>query len=353
MTGTHQPQRRLPAEWEPHAGTLLAFPHEGADWPGKYETVRWAFTEIVKKITATEKVFLVVSSGKHRDAVASMLNRNHIDPTAVEYIIHPTNRSWMRDSGPVIVRKPDGSCEALHFHFNGWAKYGNYRKDMHTAPAVAAHLKLPLTSVYYHGRRVVLEGGAIDTNGCGTLITTEECLLDPQIQVRNPGFSRKDYEAVFREYLGTDNVIWLGEGIAGDDTHGHVDDICRFVNNKTLLCCSESNSRDENYRKMQDNLDRLNSSVLEDGSRPEIVAIPLPHRVEFEGIRLPASYVNFLITNQSVLVPTFNDPNDREALGIISELFPERRVCGIHALDLVWGLGTLHCLSHEIPLKHK
>ncbi len=341
--------RRLPAEWEKHAGTLLSFPHEGADWPGKYGAVQWAFVEMIKKVSASEPVFLLVKSPSHRDRVEQMLERAGTDLQTIQYICQPSNRNWMRDSGPIIVRRNKNDREALNFHFNGWAKYGNYRLDMHTAPVVASALKIPVTQVLYKGRHVVLEGGAIDSNGCGTLVTTEECLLDPSVQVRNPGFGREDYEHIFNEYLGITNVIWLGEGIAGDDTHGHVDDICRFVNAKTLLCCNEKNPRDENHRKMQANLERLSQARLEDGSRPEVVTIPLPGRIEFEGLRLPASYVNFMITNTQVLVPTFNDPNDRVALGIIGELFPDRNVVGIHALDLVWGLGTLHCLSHEIP----
>jgi agmatine deiminase len=213
---------------------------------------------------------------------------------------------------------------------------------------VAEVLGLPLTPVRRNGRAVVLEGGAIDVNGAGTLITTEECLLSAKTQVRNPGFSRRDYEAVFREYLGIRNVIWLGQGIEGDDTHGHVDDICRFVNRNTVVACTEPNRKDANHKRLLDNLERLKSSRLEDGGKLEIVPIPMPGRIEFEDLRLPASYANFLVTQGCVLVPTFNDANDCKTLGILSELFEGRRVIGIHAVDLVWGLGTLHCLSREI-----
>jgi agmatine deiminase len=341
--------RRLPAEWEKHAGTLLSFPHEGADWPGKYGAIQWAFVEIIRNVSRFEPVFLNIKSEEQKPKILEMLGKAKVDTSVIHFIIHPTNRNWMRDSGPIIVKTNDGSREALNFHFNGWAKYGNYRLDMHTAKAVADHFRIPLTRAMHENGHIVLEGGSIDINGKGTLITTEECLLDEKVQTRNPGFSRDDYAEVFRKYLGITNIIWLGAGIEGDDTHGHVDDICRFVNSDTVVCCSEQNSKDPNHKKMKSNLERLRSAKLESGQKVTIIEIPLPGRVEFEGMRLPASYVNFLITNGSVLVPTFNDKNDYKALGMLNEVFPDREVIGIHALDLVWGLGTLHCLSHEIP----
>ena len=349
MATTHPPSRRLPAEWEPHQATLLAFPHEGRDWPGKYDAVKWAFVEIIRKVAVYEPVLLVVKSREQRERVRAMLGQAHADRGNVRCVIANTNRSWMRDSGPVVVQRSDGTREALQFRFNGWAKYPNHRLDAAIPPAVAASLQLPLTRVLRGGRPIVLEGGAIDVNGSGTLITTEECLLDAGAQVRNPGFTKQDYESVFGEYLGVRNVIWLGRGIEGDDTHGHVDDICRFVNRTTVVACVEPNRKDVNHRRLQDNLERLESRRLEDGSRLQVVPVPMPNRIDFEDLRLPASYVNFLVTNGCVLVPTFNDPNDRKALGILSELFKGRTVIGIHAVDLVWGLGTLHCLSHDIP----
>jgi len=341
--------RRLPAEWEKHQATLLAFPHDGKDWPGKYDAVKWAFVEIIRKVAPHETVLLVVKSREQRDRVAAMLKQAHADVDHVRYIILNTNRSWMRDSGPVVVKRSDGKREALQFRFNGWAKYPNHRLDAKIPSAAAAALDLPLTQVRYNGKPVVLEGGAIEVNGSGTLITTEECLLDADTQVRNPGFSKKDYEAVFNQVLGIRNVIWLGEGIDGDDTHGHVDDICRFVNRNTVVACVEKNRIDINHKRLRDNLERLKRARLEDNSQLQVVPIPMPGRIDFEDLRLPASYVNFLITNGCVLVPTFNDPNDGKALGILSELFMGRKVIGIHAVDLIWGLGTLHCLSHEIP----
>ena len=342
-------KRRFPAEWEKQEGIILCFPHNGKDWPGKYQSIQWAMVEFIKKIAAFEKVILLVADEKLKSRVSEMLSLAHVDNSRVRFITHRTNRSWMRDSGPIIVEKGRGSREALNFHFNGWAKYSNFHLDRTVPGKVAAFLGLPLTPALYKGRPVVLEGGAIEVNGRGTLLTSEECLLDKVIQVRNPGFTKSDYEAVFAEYLGVSNTIWLGEGIKGDDTHGHIDDLCRFVNENTILTAVEADSRDENYSVLQDNLCRLKDATLEDGTSPNIVELPMPNKLYFEGIRIPASYANFLILNECVLVPTFNDPNDRMALNIISACFPEREIIGISAIDLIWGFGTLHCLSQQVP----
>lgn len=328
---------------------MLCFPHDGKDWPGKYGAIQWALVEFIKKIASVEKVYLLVSDEKLKEKVAGMLERAHVDASRVHYILQRTNRSWMRDSGPLIVKKGNGEREALDFGFNGWAKYANYRLDRHVPAKAASFLDLPLTKAMYKGRQVVLEGGAIDSNGKGTLLTSEECLLDPEIQVRNPGFTKADYEAVFAEYLGITNTIWLGKGIAGDDTHGHIDDLCRFVNADTIISVIESDKKDENYEALQDNLSRLKKASLEDGSSPVVVELPMPQKLYFEDIRIPASYANFLILNGTVLVPTFNDPNDRIALNIIADCFPGREVIGISAIDLIWGFGTLHCLSQQVP----
>ena len=277
-----------------------------------------------------------------------MLETAHVNLRKVTFIIQKTNRSWMRDSGPIIV-KNGSKREALNFNFNGWAKYKNYKLDRNVPDKLASVLNLPLTRVIYKGKPVILEGGAIDVNGKGTLLTSEECLMDQKIQVRNPGFSKTDYEDIFREYLGISNVIWLGDGITGDDTHGHIDDLARFVNEDTIITVVESDPKDSNYKALQENLKRLQNSKLENGKAPKIVCLPMPQKLEFEGLRLPASYANFLIMNKSVLVPVFNDPRDREALNIIAECFPERSVIPISAIDLIWGFGTLHCLSQQIP----
>ncbi len=340
---------RFPAEWEKQQGILLCFPHNGNDWPGKYGAIQWAFVEFIKKVATFEEVFLVVASEELKNKVLHLLQTAHVNVDKVSFIIHKTNRSWMRDSGPIIV-KNGKERKALNFNFNGWAKYSNYKLDRHVPEKVSQFLNVPLEQVKYKGKPVVLEGGAIDVNGNGTLITSEECLLDPKIQVRNPGFGKTDYEAIFKEYLGVTHTIWLGDGIKGDDTHGHIDDLARFVNENTIVTVVESDKKDANYAALQENLKRLENAVLEDGSKPRIVTLPMPSSIHFDGIVIPASYANFLILNQAVLVPTFNDSRDREALNILAGVFPDREVIGISAIDLIWGFGTLHCLSQQIPL---
>ncbi|KIQ22328.1 agmatine deiminase [Flavobacterium sp. MEB061] len=340
--------RRFPAEWEKQQGIVLCFPHNGNDWPGKYEAVQWAFVEFIKKVATFETVFLVVADEKLKEKVAGMLESARVNLVNISYIIHKTNRSWMRDSGPIVV-KNGSKREALNFNFNGWAKYKNYQLDKFVPSKIADFIEVPLTQVMYKGKPVIVEGGAIDVNGKGTLLTSEECLMHPSIQVRNKNFTKEDYEAVFKEYLGVTNVIWLGDGIEGDDTHGHIDDLCRFVNEDTIVTIVETDKNDANYKPLQDNLKRLQNAKLEDGKSPTIVALPMPKRVDFEDLRLPASYANFLILNNCVLVPTFNDSNDRVALNILSECFPDREVIGISCIDFIWGFGTLHCLSQQIP----
>lgn len=338
----------FPAEWERQEGILLCFPHNGKDWPGKYGAIQWAFVEFIKKITEFEHVMLVVSSENLQEKVHGMLTMAHVDIKKVSFIIHKTNRSWMRDSGPIIV-KNGKKRKAVNFNFNGWAKYSNYKLDRHVPKKVADFLNVPLETAVYKGKPVILEGGAIDVNGLGTLLTTEECLLDPKIQVRNKGFSKEDYEAIFKEYLGVSNTIWLGEGIKGDDTHGHVDDLARFVSPNTIVTVLEENPKDINYKALHENFQRLEDAVLENGEKPSVIPLPMPKRIDFDGLVLPASYANFLILNKAVLVPTFNDSRDREALNMLTNVFPDREVIGISAIDLIWGFGTLHCLSQQIP----
>ncbi len=340
---------RIPAEWEPHQATWLGWPHNKEDWPGKFTPIQWVYAEIVKKISRGEIVRIVVESKEHERKAKSVLISSEVDLSKVEFYHLKTDRGWMRDSGPAFV-KSNGKVELVNFKFNGWAKYSNCKKDEKLPKFISEKLGIKRITAEHKGNQVVLEGGSIDTNGNGTLITTEECLMDDKVQVRNPGFTKKDYEEIFKKFLGIKNVLWLGKGIAGDDTHGHVDDLCRFVNKKTVVLVQEKNSKDENYKLLQENKERLQSMKLEDGSKVEAIELPMPEPVIFKGQRLPASYANFYFSNAAVIVPTFNDPNDKTALGILSELIKDRPVIGIHAVDLVWGLGTLHCLTHEQPV---
>ena len=340
---------RMPAEWEPHQATWLGWPHNPTDWPDKLDTIRWVYTEIVRRISQGEIVRMLVRSAAEEKLARRYLTRAGADVRRVKFVIHPTNRGWTRDSGPIFVKREDRTA-IVHFHFNAWAKYPDWRKDRHVPEIAARLLRKPLFHARCNGRDFVLEGGGIDVNGRGTLLTTEECYLDPKTQVRNPGLGKREIEATLKAYLGVTNIFWLGGGIVGDDTHGHVDDLCRFVNPSTVVLIREDNPKDINYRPLEENWERIQDLRLEDGSKPEVVALPMPGPLLFDGDRLPASYANFYISNAAVLVPTFNDPNDRIALGILGELFKDRPVAGIHAVDLVLGFGTLHCLTQQQPV---
>lgn len=341
---------RLPAEWEKHQATILCWPTNKSDWPGKFVPIYWVYVDIIRRVTESEPVILIVKDATQKALAQRLLEKAYVDLDKVQFLITATDRNWMRDSCPAFVKDNKTKQRLIvDFHFDAWSKYDNWRKDVKLPKFLSKKLDITYTEAVYNNYEVTLEGGAIDVNGAGTLITTEECLLDPKQQVRNPGYTKEDYLAVFEKYLGIKNIIWLEAGIVGDDTHGHVDDICRFVNKTTILTCRESDSKEENYKILESNFERLQDAKLANGAKPEVVSLPMPRPLSFDGLRLPASYANFYITNSSVLVPTFNDPNDRIALGIIAELFPGRSVCGIHAVDLIWGLGTLHCLSHELP----
>jgi agmatine deiminase len=342
---------RMPAEWEPHEATWIGWPHQLTDWPGKFGPIPWVYAEIARKICAGEILRVLVNSKQHEAQARRVLARVGVDLGRVEFFRYPTNRGWTRDSGPIFIRRDDRENAIIRFRFNGWARYNDWQRDDAVPDRAARALGLRIFRAKIGGRDFVLEGGSIDGNGRGTLLTTEECLLDPTVQVRNPGMGRKEIESALRDSLGVTNVLWLGKGIVGDDTHGHVDDLCRFVNSRTVVLVSEENPNEANYQALQENRERLQGMRLEDDSKIEVVPIPVPAPLYFQGQRLPASYANFYVSNAAVLVPTFNDPNDCHALGILGELFRDRPVVGIHAVDLVWGLGTLHCLTHEQPAK--
>jgi len=352
------PGYTMPAEWEKHAATWLGWPHHEADWPGKMDAVRWVYGEMVRKIAPGETVRILVRHKTEQKNAASLLRRAGCDLQNVRFIVHPTNRGWLRDSGPIFLKRKTSNIEhrtsnaetaVVHFHFNAWARHDDWQKDRKVPELAARLLRKRLFHAEFDGKPFVLEGGGIEVNGRGTLLTTEECYLHPKIQVRNPGLTRAQYEETFKKYLGVKNVFWLPNGAAGDDTHGHIDDVCRFVNRNTLVLIQEKNKHDVNYRPLVENRERIRDLRLEDGSRPEVVPLPMPAPLCFNGHRLPASYANFYIANACVIVPTFNDPNDRVALGILGELFKDRPVVGIHAVDLVLGSGSLHCLTQQQP----
>ena len=334
----------MPAEWEPHDATWIAWPHHEPDWPGKLAAIPWVYAEIVRALAPHERVEILCQSEAAEEGARRVLDAHGVP--SEEYRLHPvpTDRVWLRDSAPTFVLRADGTPELLNWDFNGWAKYDNYSSDARVGAEIERITALErLEPRRPDGGRLVLEGGGIEVNGNGKLLVTEEWLLTDR-QIRNPGMSRKEYESAFAEYLGVSATIWLGEGAVGDDTHGHIDDVARFSSPETVLLAYEADPADENHRRSRDNLDRLkwHSSI-------RVVTLPFPRPVTMNGERLPASYANFYVANGIVLVPTFNDPADRVALATIAREFPGRTVTGINAVDLVWGLGTLHCLTQQQP----
>lgn len=344
-------QRRMPAEWEPHEATWIAWPHFEDDWPGKYGAIPWVYAEIVRAFQGSERLEVLCQTDETVELANDCFRRAGLGKPTWRCHVVPTNRSWLRDSAPTAVRTIAGAIEWIDWRFNGWARYDNHELDDLVPDAVERISGLTRIEARRPDGRgpLVLEGGAIDTDGEGTLLVTEECLLSDS-QVRNPGLGRRDYERVFAEYLGIGKVVWLGSGCAGDDTHGHVDDVARFVGPGVVALSYEPDPADDNHEAAADNLRRLESARDAAGRPVRVVKLPMPRPIVFNGDRLPASYANFYIANRAVLVPTFNDPSDRVALATLADLFPDRRVVGIHATDLVWGLGTLHCSTQQQPV---
>ena len=343
----------MPAEWAPHAATWIAWPHNPEDWPGKFQPIPWVYCEIVRWLSTAEDVYILVNDAAAEKRATNMLKRQGANLARLHFHSWRTDRVWLRDSGPIFVKDAEAKSAITNWRFNAWAKYDNWLNDdlipehvakLHGMPSVEPHVKVADGSEH----RLVLEGGSIDTNGAGVLLTTEECLLS-EVQQRNPNVSREQLEYAFAKYLGIEKVIWLNRGCAGDDTHGHVDDVSRFVGENTILTAVEENTADENHLPLAENLERLRDARNLKGRPFTIKTLPMPAPVTFEGQRLPASYANFYIANDLVLVPTFNDPNDRIALNTLAECFPERTVTGIHCTDFIWGLGALHCMTQQEP----
>jgi agmatine deiminase len=328
----------MPAEWAPHEATWIAWPHERSDWPGKFAPVPWVYGEFVRHVSRRERVRILVRDAGERRSAERVLRKSGAEMGAVDFFVKETDRSWTRDYCPVFVHDAKGRVAALDWIFNGWAKYANHKRDNAVPKFVAAKLGVERVEP-----GLVLEGGAIDVNGAGWMLTTEECLLSP-VQARNPGVSREELERAFAKYLGVERVFWLRRGIAGDDTHGHVDDLARFTDERTVVTVAETDRTDENYEPLRENL-----RLLRGFRELRVVTLPMPEPVWFDGQRLPASYANFYIANGLVLVPVFGDAKDRVALNTLARLFPGREVVGIHCRDLVLGLGTLHCMTQQEP----
>ena len=343
----------MPAEWEPHRATWIAWPHHEPDWPGKLPVIPWVYAEIARVLADHEPVEIFCHSREVMESARVALDAHNVRHDRVVLHLVPSDRVWLRDSAPTGVIDAAGEVVLLNWAFNGWAKYSNWRHDVEVGGFMArlAGLGRQEPARPDTGERIVLEGGGIEVNGQGLLLVTEEWLLT-DVQVRNPGLGRQDYERIFGEWLGIRRTIWLGEGCVGDDTHGHVDDVARFVSADTVVLAVEKDPADENHARSLENVRRLDAASASDETGPlKIVRLPFPRPVVMDGTRLPASYTNFYIANGVVLVPTFNDPNDRIALNVLAELMPSHEVVGIHAVDLVWGLGTIHCLTQQEPAR--
>ena len=384
---------RMPGEWEPHAATWLAWPHYHGDWPGKFEPIPWVYAEIIRNLAKYERVELIANDAAAARQARRVLERADALSANIRFHRWPTNRVWLRDSGCIFLTKnsvgpglrpgqaeqssaallstskhreghdfsradkapkkagasaPGAGSLALKFRFNAWAKYSNWRHDERVGSLMAKTTHAEEIRPLSGGSRIVLEGGSIDVNGAGTILTTEECLLS-KVQERNPHMARVHYEKAFADYLGAPNTIWLGRGIFGDDTHGHVDDLTRFVSKHTVIAMVEPDSKDVNHAPLQANLRRLQAARDQDGRQLTVVELPMPQPVVFEGRRLPASYANFYIANGVVLAPVFNRPNDRIALNTLAELFPTREIVPIYSGDFIWGLGAMHCMTQQQP----
>lgn len=347
------PRHRFPAEWEPHRATWVAWPHNRRDWPGKLDAVQWCYVDIIRQLSQVEPVAVVVADAASERRLRSRLRRAGVSEARLEFHRFPSDRAWLRDTGGTFVQTTTGRRQAttlIDWRFTGWARYPNWRRDDRLANRIARTRDIPTVEAMRPdtGARLVLEGGAIDGNGRGVALATEQCLLDQVVQTRNPTLDRRALETALDAYLGVQQVIWLGDGIVGDDTHGHVDDVARFVGPDTVVAAVEPDPSDPNHAPLADNLRRLRQARV-DGVPLKIISLPMPRPVWFDGRRLPASYLNFYIANGLVLVPTFNDPADRTALSRLARVFPNHVVSGIHAVDLVWGLGTLHCLTLQEP----
>ena len=333
----------FPAEWELHEATWLSWPHKEASWPGKIETVYGPYCEFIKVVAEGEKVRININDEETKAFAIAELQKVGADLNNVEFFMHPTNDAWCRDHGPAFLLNADRTRKAvIDWGYNAWGgKYPPFDLDDVIPTTIAQYYKLPL-----YTPDIVMEGGSVEFNGAGTILTTTACLLNEN---RNPHLNKFQIEQYLMEYYGAEQILWLGDGIVGDDTDGHIDDITRFVNEDTVLTVIEENEADENYHLLQENLEALKQMKLLSGKPLKVVTLPMPSPVIHEDTRLPASYANFYIANKAVVVPTFRDANDQRALDIIQSVFPDRKVVGIDSTDIIWGLGSFHCLSQQEP----
>ena len=338
---------RMPAEWEKQQSTLIGWPHNKNDWPGKFKNIPGVFAKIISKITESQKINLLINNSKSKNLIKKLLMKNNTKIRNVKFIICKTDRVWMRDTGPIFIKDKKNRNILLNWKFNGWAKYKNYRADDKVNLKIKNHYKGNFITPRFKKKLIVLEGGSIDVNGKGLLLTTKECLLS-KIQQRNPFLKIKDYNRIFQKFFGIKKVIWLNKGIEGDDTHGHVDDIARFVTSDKVFLAYENNKKDKNYKNLDENF-KILKKIKINSSRLKIKRIPMPKAIYINKFRVPASYLNFYILNKFVLLPIFNDPKDKIVIKIFKKEFSSRKIIPIDCSELIWGFGAVHCLTQQEP----
>lgn len=338
---------RMPAEWEKQESTWVAWPHNKKDWPNKFELIPDIFAQIIAKISKFQKVNILIENKNLKKKIYLILKNYLANTKNINYTICKTNRAWLRDSFPIFVKNKLNQKVLIDWGFNSWAKYKNFNHDNKIGIKIKKILNLDSVRPKFKNRRIILEGGSIDVNGKGVLLTTREC-LQSKIQERNIGFKRKDYEEIFKKFLGIKKVLWLNKGIVGDDTHGHVDDIARFVTSKKIFLAYEKNKNDENYKKLRENYQIIQK--LNKKKEFKIIKIPMPNAKYIDGIRVPASYLNFYIANRIVLVPVFSDEKDKKIIKIFKKHFKNRKIIPIDCSQLIWGFGAIHCMTQQEPI---
>ena len=337
---------RMPAEWEKQKSTWIAWPHNKRDWPDKFEFIPYVFCQIISKISKYQKVNILIERQKIKRKISLFLKKYSASTNNINFIVCKTNRAWLRDSFPIFVKNKLNQRILVDWGFNGWAKYKNFNYDNKICLKIKNFLKLRSISPVLKNKKIILEGGSIDVNGKGTLLTTKECLLS-NIQARNPGMKKKEYEYTFKKFLGIKKVVWLNKGIAGDDTHGHIDDIARFVGEKKIFIAYEKNKNDINYKSLRENYEIIKKTIGK--KNVKLFKIPMPKAKYINGVRVPATYLNFYIANKVVLVPIFNDNNDKVVISIFKKHFKNRKIIPIDCSLLIWGFGAIHCMTQQEP----
>jgi len=343
----------MPAEFEKQKLVWIAWPHNKDDWPGYFTSIPLTIANIISKISNSQKVNLIIQKKENKNVILKLLKEKNYKKSNVQFYRIDTDRIWIRDSGPIYVKsKLNGKKTILNFSFNGWSKYQNYKNDNKIPSEISKLTKVNEVNPYIDNSEKkyypVLEGGAFDVNGNGSILLTKECLLSKK-QERNPGLSKKDYQIFLKRYLGVENFIWLNKGIEGDDTHGHIDDISRFVSNNTIMTSIEKNKKDKNYKKLNENLKILKNAKDINGEKFRIIKIPMPKAKYINKIRVPATYLNFFIANKVILLPVFNDKNDIKVLKIFKNFFKYKKIITIDCSKLIWGFGAIHCMTQQEP----